>query len=246
MDIARNRIVIIYTLLLGIISVSMFWLESSSEKGLLSLLNVTLLFVPLVSMIFSTIYYYNSQEFMEVLLAQPLHRKKLILGLYLALAISLSASFLIGAGLPVLLYNGTTTGLLLVVMGLLLTFVFVGIAFFASVYTRDKAKGIGLAILMWFFFGVLYDGLVLLILFAFNEYPLEGTTLLMTALNPIDMARISLLLQMDISALMGYTGAVFQDVFGSGYGIPLTICILLCWMVIPFWLAMRKFVRKDI
>jgi Cu-processing system permease protein len=236
----------VYTILLCIISVSMFWLESSSDKGLLSLLNITLLFVPLVSLIFSTIYYYNSQEFMEVLLAQPIHRKKLVLGLYLALSISLSLAFLIGAGIPVLLYNGTTTGLMLVAVGLLLTFVFVGLAFLSSVFTRDKAKGIGLAILLWFFFAVLYDGLVLLILFAFNEYPLEGATLFMTALNPVDMARISLLLHMDISALMGYTGAVFQDVFGAGYGIPLTICILLCWMVIPFWFAMRKFVRKDI
>ena len=64
-DIIQNKIVLIYTFLLLLISLSVFNLESNSAKGLLSLLNVILILVPLISIIFSTIYIYNSSEFIE-------------------------------------------------------------------------------------------------------------------------------------------------------------------------------------
>ena len=65
-DILRNKIVLAYTIFLLIISFSVFTLEDTGEKGLLSLLNITLIIVPLVSIIFSTIYIYNSTEFIEL------------------------------------------------------------------------------------------------------------------------------------------------------------------------------------
>src|SRR5438874_411606 len=107
---------------------------------------------------------------------------------------------------------GYTLFLLLVSLSLFI--IFVSIALLASVKTRDKAKGIGLAILLWFYFSIIFDGLVLFILFQFEDYPMEKPMLILTALNPIDLSRVLILLKMDISALMGYTGAVFKDFFG--------------------------------
>ena len=71
LDILRNRIMIAYTVLLLLISFSVFSLEDNVEKSVLSLINLVLLIVPLVSIIFSTIYVYNSSEFIELLVAQP-------------------------------------------------------------------------------------------------------------------------------------------------------------------------------
>ena len=62
-DIIRNRFVMGYTLLLLVIGMSFFSFESDPNKGLLSLLNIILMVVPLVSIIFSTIHFYNSYEF---------------------------------------------------------------------------------------------------------------------------------------------------------------------------------------
>jgi Cu-processing system permease protein len=64
-DILRNKIVIGYTLLLALFTWSIFNLEDSGNKGMLTLLNMVLLVAPLVSILFSTIYVYNSAEFME-------------------------------------------------------------------------------------------------------------------------------------------------------------------------------------
>jgi len=103
-DILRNKIVIGYTLLLLLIYFSVFNLDDNATKGLLSLLNLVLIIVPLVSIIFSTIYIYNSAEFIELLVSQPLKRKRIWVSLFTGLGGSLSMSILLGIGVPVLIY----------------------------------------------------------------------------------------------------------------------------------------------
>ena len=109
-DILRNKIVIGYTMFLLLISFSVFNLDDNATKGLLSLLNLVLIIVPLVSIIFSTIYIYNSAEFIELLVSQPLKRKKIWVSLFAGLRLSMSMSILAGMGIMILLYFTTTTG----------------------------------------------------------------------------------------------------------------------------------------
>jgi Cu-processing system permease protein len=245
-DILRNKIVLFYTIFLFITSFSMFSLEDNVSKGLLSLLNIILIIVPLVSIIFSTIYIYNSAEFIELLVSQPLKRKTIWLSLFAGLAISFSLAFLAGAGIPVLLYQANTIGLMMIAMGILLSIIFVAIAMLAAVKTRDKAKGIGAAILLWLYFSLLFDGLVLFLLFQFADYPLEKPMIGVTVFNPVDLGRILILLQMDISAMMGYTGAIFKNFFGTNTGVFFSFVIMCLWIAIPVWLSTRKFNRKDL
>ena len=245
-DILRNRIVLVYTLFLLAASLSVFALEDNSSKGLLSLLNIILIIVPLVSIIFSTIYIYNSAEFIELLVSQPLKRKTIWLSLFAGLAASLSIAFLIGAGIPVLIYQPNMIGFTMIGVGILLSIIFVAIAMLATVKTRDKAKGIGAAIMLWLYFSLLFDGFVLFLLFQFADYPMEKPMIAVSAFNPIDLSRILILLQLDVSAMMGYTGAVFKDFFGTYTGILFSFTILLLWIVLPVWYATRKFNTKDL
>ena len=245
-DILRNRIVLVYTVFLFITSFSMFSLEDNTSKGLLSLLNIILIIVPLVSIIFSTIYVYNSAEFIELLVSQPLKRKTIWLSLFTGLAASLALAFLIGVGIPVLLYQSNTIGFMMIAMGILLSIIFVAVAMLAAVRTRDKAKGIGAAILLWLYFSLLFDGLVLFLLFQFADYPLEKPMIGVTALNPVDLGRILILLQMDVSAMMGYTGAIFKDFFGTYTGVIFSFGMMFLWVVVPVWFSTRKFNRKDL
>ena len=246
LDILKNKIVLAYTLLLAVLSWSVFALEDNSSKGLLTLLNVILLIVPLVALIFSTIYLYNSSEFIELLLSQPVQRKRIWRSLFVGLSASLLFSFLVGTGIPLLIYAPLPVALMMVLMGSALSMVFVAIAFLSSIFTRDKAKGIGIAILLWLFFALLFDGLVLFILFQFSDYPVEKLMVVVSALNPIDLARILILLHLDVSAMMGYTGAIFKDFFGSSFGMLITFCTLLIWMMFPFWLSLSRFIKKDL
>jgi Cu-processing system permease protein len=245
-DILRSKILIIYTLVLFITSLSIFGLEDNINKGVLSLLNIILIIVPLFSLLFSTIYIYNSAEFIELLVCQPLHRKNIWISFLIGLAVSLTISFVIGTGIPIMLFQFNLIGFLIVLVGVILSIIFVAIALWAAVQIRDKAKGIGMTILLWMYFSLLFDGFVLFLLFQFSDYPLEKPMLIVSALNPIDLGRILILLKLDISAMMGYTGAIFKDFFGTYIGIIITFFILAIWVFIPMYFSTRKFIRKDL
>ncbi|MEO6902429.1 MAG: ABC transporter permease subunit [Bacteroidia bacterium] len=246
LDILRSKIILIYTLLLFIISLSVFFLDDNNSKGLLSLLNLVLFIVPLVSIIFSTIYIYNSSEFIELLVSQPLKRKSIWMSLFIGLSSSLVVSFIVGAGLTVLYFEPSITGILMILLGSMLSVIFVAIALLACVITRDKTKGIGAAIFLWLYFAIIFDGLVLFLLFQFADYPLEKPMMIISAFNPIDLSRIMILLRLDISALMGYTGAVFKDFFGTSIGFIVSVVTLLLWIIIPLYFSERIFRKKDL
>jgi len=245
LDILRNKIVLAYTLFLMAISMTVFCLEDNPQKGILSLLNIILFIVPLVSVIFSTIYIYNSLEFIELLVSQPIKRKSIWLGLFTGLAGALSLAFIIGAGIPIMIFQHTALGIMMLVMGIFISIIFVSIAMLATVNTRDKAKGIGVSVLLWLYFSLVFDGLVLFFLFQFANYPLEKAMICLSALNPIDLGRILILLKMDVSALLGYTGAVFKDFFGTTNGLIISFTVLCLWILLPLIYSLRKFNRKD-
>lgn len=246
LDILKNKFVLFYTLLISVLSWSAFSLEDNSSKGLLTLLNIILLTVPLVSILFTTIYIYNCSEFIELLLSQPIKRSTIWINLYGGLSLSLLFAFLIGAGIPIFIYAPLDVGLIMILLGCIVTMVFVSLAFLSAIITRDKAKGIGIAIIFWLFFALLFDGLILFLLFQFADYPIENAMVIITAFSPIDLARILILLHLDVSAMMGYTGAIFKDFFGTQLGFIIAIGLLFLWMIIPFMISIRKFKYKDL
>ena len=245
-DVLRSRFVLAYSLFLFLSSLALFQLDADSSKVMLSLMNIVLIVVPLISIVFTTVHFYNSYEFIELMLAQPVNRRTVFLGEFLAIAMSLCLAFIASTGIPMILYRVGVEGLMLLYSGTFVTIVFVSLGFFASVITRDKAKAIGIALLFWFYFSLIYDGLLLWIIYSFSDYPLEKATLALVSLNPIDLARIVILLKMDVAALMGYTGAFYKEFFGSYHGILFSSVFLAAWIVVPLSIALSIFKRKDL
>lgn len=246
LDIIKSKVIIAYTLFLAAICVSIFMADEDVTKGLVSITTVMLIIVPLVSVVYATTYYFNASEFTELLVSQPISRKNILMGKYLGICIAILGAFLLGVGIPISLFAMSITGLTIILTGSLLTLCFISLAFLSSVLMRDKAKGIGLALMTWFYCSIIFDGLVLVFLFAFSDYPLEKILIVITAFNPIDLARILILLQLDIAALMGYTGALYQQFFGSGIGVAFTLIMLMIWFLLPLWASLRIFRKKDL
>ena len=247
-DVLRSRSLIAYTLFFLLVMEALLRFGDGA-KAAVSLMNIVLLLIPLVSVVFGTMYLYGAREFTELLLAQPVRRTQLFAGQFLGLAIPLSAAFVIGLGAPLLFRAGDVAqpGVFLVVgaCGVMLTFIFVAFATLIAARVDDRLKGIGLAIGLWLGLTVLYDGLVMIGLAAFADYPLERAALGAMVANPIDLARLLILLRLDVSALMGYTGAVFERFFGSLGGALLASLALVMWTGVPLLLGARRFQRKD-
>jgi Cu-processing system permease protein len=249
-DLLRSRWSYVYFgfyLLLGVV---LLFLNNDLPKAVITLMNVIIILAPLIGTVFGVMYYYNSREFTELLLAQPIKRASIFLGQYLGVALSLSLSLIIGLGIPFIFYGIFKSSAiwdfsLLLITGTFLTLIFTALAFLIALSNENRIKGFGYAILLWLFMAVIYDGLFLMSLIAFKEYPLDSFSLIGTMLNPIDLSRVLILLKLDISALLGYTGAIFQKFFGTNFGITIASIVLVFWVLVPSFFIQRKSSKKD-
>ena len=249
-DIIRSKWLISYTAFFFILSIALFWLTPDFSKVMISIMNIILVLVPLVATMFGIMYFYNAREFTELLLAQPLRRRDIFLGQYIAVAGSLSCAFLFGVGLPFIVFGIFMSPVVMqfasiLFIGVILSFIFSALSFLIALHNENKIKGFGIAIFTWLFFAVIYDGLFILLLSWFNEYPLEKMALIGTVANPIDLSRILILLKLDISALLGYTGAVFHKFLGASLGLLISFSVLFAWVAIPVWRIVEVSKRRD-
>jgi Cu-processing system permease protein len=249
-NLRRSRWLGAYLLLLLGLSDALLRFGGGGPRAIISLLNVVLILVPLVSLVIGTMYLYGAREFVELLLAQPVPRSALYLGLYGGLAVPLTVAFVLGVGLPFLWGGGADQGFagplaVLLLTGSLLTLAFTAIAFLVSLLFDDRAKGLGVAIVFWLGATALYDAVLIFVITTFSDYPLERPLLGLTLLNPVDLGRVLLLLQADKAALMGYTGAVFERFFGSALGLVIAASALMAWTAVPFLLGLVRFRSKD-
>ena len=249
-DLMRSRWSYVYFAFYLLLGAVLLFLNTDLSKAVITLMNVIIVLVPLIGTIFGVMYYYNSKEFTELLLAQPLKRSSIFLGQYLGVALSLSMSLILGLGIPFIFYglfksNAIWDFSLLLITGTFLTFIFTALAFNIALSNENKIKGFGYAILLWLFLAVIYDGLFLMSLILFEDYPLDKLSLFGSMFNPIDLSRILILLKLDISALLGYTGAVFKKFFGTNFGLIVSIIMLTLWVILPVLRIVSKSKKKD-
>ena len=146
-DLIRSRWSYVYFLFYLLMGFVLLFLNNDLSKAVITLMNIIIVLVPLIGTIFGIMYYYNSKEFTELLLAQPIKRSSIFMGQYLGVALSLSMSLVIGLGIPFLVYGINTSvaiwdfGLLLV-SGSMLTLIFTSLAFVIALKNENKIKEI--------------------------------------------------------------------------------------------------------
>lgn len=249
-DLMRSRWLLAYGAGFWAVTEALFLFGGSGQQVVLSLLNAMLLLVPLVALVFGTAHVHASREFTELLLSQPLSRRSVFLGLYLGMALPLTGAFLVGVGVPLLLHGAATDAPrlalgLLALSGALLTLTFAAIAMVIALGVDDRLRAMARALAAWFALTVVYDGAVLAAVSAFGDWPIERPMLIAMLGNPVDLARLLVLTSLDATALLGYTGALFRQVFGTPVGPTIAITALLLWAVLPVFVARRRFLKRD-
>ena len=248
-DAVRSRWLIAYSIFFMLVTDGLLRFGGDPTRAQLSLVSVVLFLVPLVALVFGTVYLYNAREFIELILAQPVNRRQTYGGLYLGLALPLNLAFVVGIATPFVLHGidaqAWSTLAALLAAGVVLTCIFTAIATSIAVKCEDRLRGLGAAIGVWLLLTVIYDGFVLLVLAVMSDSPLERATLGLMMANPIDIARLGLLLRFDGAAMMGYTGAVFLKFFSGWTGALVAALALTTWLAAPVALGMRVFRKKD-
>jgi Cu-processing system permease protein len=246
LDLARNRFAVGYALMLLVVSAGMFMLEGDDIKALIGLAQIVLALTPLLSLIFTIIYFYNQYEFTVLLAVQPLRRRSIVFAQIMAVASALLISFLLGVGMPILAWTPGPVGWTLLLTGAALTTVFCAMGALIAVRQRDRARAVGIGLVTWVLLVLVYDSMLLWLMFSFSDRPIEPVIVPLAALNPIDLSRILIMLKIDLAALLGYTGAVYQRFFGGTGGMLVSFTALVAWTVLPAMIAGRVFARKDL
>ena len=114
-----------------------------------------------------------------------------------------------------------------------------------ALWTDDRLRGVGVALAVWLAMTVLYDGLVLALSVSLDAWPLERPLVGLMLMNPVDVARGLVITQLDVPALMGLTGTLFERAFGSALGSMVAVTALCAWVAVPFTVAGRRFQRRD-
>ncbi len=249
-DLLRSRWSYVYFIFYLLLAYVLLFLNNDVNKAIITLMNIIIVLTPLIGTIFGVMYYYNSKEFTELLLAQPIKRSKIFMGQYLGVSLSLTLSLVLGVGIPFVIYGLFKSASifdfgLLIVVGAFLNFIFVALAYNIALSNENKIKGFGFAILVWLFLAVVYDGIFMILAIQFREYPLDKFALGAMMFNPIDLSRTLILLKLDISALLGYTGAVFKQFFGTNLGLSVSLFILTLWVLLPISRMYGKLRKKD-
>ncbi|MDZ4728276.1 MAG: ABC transporter permease subunit [Leptospira sp.] len=244
----RSRWIFLYAGLLAIALILLsFFGDQNGIRLVVSLMNLILIVVPLFSITFSGLSFLESMPFAEVLLTKSVTRSELFFGKYLGILVSLIIGLLAGVGIPGLfiLYSHLFVYIQIIIFGILLSSIFVSISFLiASLFRRGEIV-LTASLLVWFYFFIFFDALIFIFSMYLGDYPIEIPSLIIVMLNPIDLIRILIILQTSSSALLGFSGAILMETFGIGGVVSISISFILAWILIPIYVAYRRFLNLN-
>lgn len=242
----RNRWIFGFTLFIFGLTTVLIKVAGDFEKASVSLGMLSIVVVPLISSIFTSLYWYYSDRFTQLLLTQPMSRSALFLSRFVALNLALSASFGLGT-LGGFLVFGHLSKAVFILIGVssLLAFIFIALSFYLSILITDRMRGVGVVFGIWIYFVLIHDGLLLLSLLVLKDSPMDIPGGFLGALSPIGLSRVILLMHHNAPMLLGHTGALIRNILTTWHGYALALGISVTWMLVPSVMGYFAFNKKD-
>ncbi|OYU96433.1 MAG: hypothetical protein CFE21_08545 [Bacteroidetes bacterium B1(2017)] len=245
LNILKSRFILGYGLILFTMCSGLFFISNDQDKAIIGIHNVLLILIPLVVMIYTVSQIYNATDFIRLLLTQPIKRKFIFFSQFLSNTLVLLLVQTLAISLSLILFSDGSYLLTIFINVFFLTLIFSSISSLIAYRINEKVRGIGITIFLGIYFLAIYDGLILLLIQAMSDYPIEKFGIVLCLFNPIDLCRMLFIFKMDISALMGLTGAIMQQFIGSNLGSILIYAVLFIWILVPLALASKCFIKKD-
>ena len=258
----RNRWIIAITLIYAIFSLGLAYFGSAAsgsvgftslETTIISLASLAVILIPLIALMlaYNTFVGEYEQGTMLLLLTYPISRTVLLLGKFLGQAVIMLVSAILGFGVAAMaiIINGevdTTQALTafswFIVSASLLGWIFIALAYVISLSVKEKSQAAGLALVVWFFFVLVYDlGLLALLVV---ENGAISTQFLSSLLffNPTDVFR---LINYQVINASEYSG-VLQLAQGNGSNLFSLVAVMSGWIIIPLAISSIIFKKREV
>ncbi len=245
-NVLRSKWIYAYSLILAFFVGGFSYIVDDPRRAELGLVNLLIPLAPLVSILFTTTYWYTSERFTQLLLSQPVSRACLFWSRITALNWALSICLFFGLVLCGMCLGVRDPGLFwLFVATIVVESIFCVLGALIATVIVDRMWGIGLGFAIWFYFVALHDALLLLVLYWFRDYSLQLASIVMCALNPIALLRVLLLMHFDAPLLLGHSGALVRRAVESGAGYWWGAGALALWLSVPAAVGYYIFRRRD-
>ena len=259
-DALRNRWFIIFTIAFAGLALALSALIQpggtqfrvmSYNRTAASLINLVLLFVPLIGLTLGSANLTGDRETgaLVYLLAQPVSRVEVLLGKYLGMAGALLATLTLGFGVAgvVLALQGSIQDagsyLLTVLLAYLLALAMLSLGFLMSTVTQKTTAALGGALFLWLFLVFIGD-LGIMGTALSTQMPIQ-VVFFIAVLNPLQMFKIASILTIQANLeVLGPAGLYATDQFG-GLLLPLLLLGLISWIILPLLGAITVFSRQE-
>jgi Cu-processing system permease protein len=220
-----------------------------------SLMQLVLLLVPLTALVMGVLALTPERGSAELMFAQPLARRDILLGSLLGLFQALVAAQSIGfgaAGLVIFARAGSEglPGFIMVWAGsVVLTAVFLALAALVSAgqFGRRRVRALATALVVWFVLALLVDIVALGAASLLRSGHASRLLILSVLLNPIGAVRTGALLAIEGTAAFGAASlALLRFTNGTAGAATAVAASLLLWIAVPTMVAVRRLARMDI
>lgn len=219
-----------------------------------TLVQLMLLIVPIAALVFGVQTLAGEPDGAQLLFSQPVPRSVILLGTVTGLFEALFAAELIGfaaAGFVIFSFageEGLSAFLLLIAGAAATTLVFLAIAArIAVASTGRRARALGVALVAWFGFVLLYDVALLGIATTLKSGHATRALVAGVVLNPVDALRTGLLMGVEGTAAFGTASlAFFRVMGGTAAGFAWLAASPVVWILLAILSAAHRLRRIDL
>jgi len=220
-----------------------------------SLVQLVVLVVPLAALLMGVLSLAPERGTAELLYAQPISRREILVGKLLGLFAALAAAEFVGfglAGLVVFSSTGEEGGggyALLVGSSLLLTGAFLAIAALIAVGAvgRKRVRALAVALVVWFAAVILLDLVALGVASLLPSTAASRLLIVSVIANPAGAVRTGALLGIEGTAAFGSASLALLRFTGGPWRTALLLGLsLVAWVVLPAAAAARRLSRVDL
>lgn len=255
-DALRNRWFILFTIAFAGLAFALSALSqpagtqlrlASYSKTAASLINLVLLFVPLIGLVLGASGLASDRETgaLAYLLAQPVNHSEVLLGKYLGMASALIASLALGfgiAGLAMTAQGQATNGLgylLTVLLACLLALAMLSVGFLIAVLVQKTSTALTSGLFAWLLL-VFVGDLGIMGAAIVTQMPIQ-TVFWLATINPLQMFKMAAILTIQANLeVLGPVGMYGTEQYGMAL-LPMMLIGLLLWILVPMAIALIMF-----
>lgn len=236
---------------MGIMKSSSLGFESFN-KTTASLLNLILFLIPMITLLLGGTSISGEREngTMNLMLSKPISAVEFIFGKYFGIATALVLTIVTGFGLMGMVVAfkvsmlDARAYLIFVVLAVLLALAFLSISMLISVLVNKRITAIIISTIVWFFFILVYDLVVMALATFFKGTSMAIFLLASILLNPADSVRILAIVNLGGETIFGPSLVELTRMVTNVSSTFIIISSICAWIIIPLLLTVFFFKRS--